>query len=67
LSLKDKIFDNLIRILEKSKAFIRKDGPSDKPYCVYGEESGKNFGCYSTKDAAEKRLKQIKMFKHINK
>jgi len=50
----------------KSIGVIRKDGPSDKPYCVYSKKTGRNFGCYKTKKEAEKRLSQIEMFKHIN-
>lgn len=30
-------------------------------------ESGRNMGTYPTKDQAEKRLRQIEMFKHIRK
>jgi len=30
-------------------------------------EKGKNFGTYDSKEAAEKRLKQIEMFKYINR
>jgi hypothetical protein len=67
LSLIEKIFNNLNKILNNSKAFIRKDGDKSKPYCVYSEQSGKNFGCYSTREGAEERLKEIKMFKHIKK
>lgn len=28
-------------------------------------ESGRNMGTYSTKEQAEKRLRQIEMFKHM--
>jgi len=64
--MKEKIF-NAIEELDKenqSKAIVRKDGPSDKPYCIYSKD-GKNLGCYSSKDSAEKRLKEIEMFKHM--
>ena len=30
-------------------------------------ESGRNMGTYSTKEAAEKRLRQIEMFKHMKR
>ncbi len=30
-------------------------------------ESGRNMGTYPTKEQAEKRLKQIQMFKHMRK
>jgi len=32
-------------------------------YCVRSHQTGKNFGCYSTRAAAEKRLAQISRFK----
>ena len=48
-----------------AKAFIRKDGPAETPYCVYSETSGKKFGCYKTKKEAEDRLAQMKKFKNI--
>lgn len=53
------------RVMEKATAVIRKDGPKGKEYCVYSEQTGRKFGCYKTKKGAEKRLAQIKMFKHI--
>jgi len=46
-----------------SVAIIRKDGPKDRPYCVYSETTGRNFGCYKTKQEAEKRLAQLERFK----
>ena len=30
-------------------------------------ESGRNMGTYRTKSAAEKRLRQVEMFKHMRK
>lgn len=51
--------------MKATTAVIRKDGPASKPYCVYSEKTGRNFGCYSTREGAEKRLKQIEVFKHI--
>lgn len=30
-------------------------------------ESGRNMGTYPTREQAEKRLRQIEMFKHMNK
>lgn len=42
---------------------IKKEGSS---YSVYSE-SGRKFGQYATKKAAEKRLKQMEMFKHMSK
>lgn len=43
--------------------FIKKVGDE---YCVFSEE-GKNFGCYKTKDEAEKRLSQIHSFASVEK
>ena len=31
-------------------------------YCVIGERTGKNFGCYRTRAEAEARLRQIERF-----
>ncbi len=49
----------------KVTAIIRKDGSKDKPYCVYSEDGKRNFGCYKTREGAERRLKQLEMFKHM--
>lgn len=46
--------------LEAVKEFIRKVG---NEWCVFSHQTGKNFGCYSSKEEAEKRLAQIKKFK----
>lgn len=57
---------NVVKTLasERVVAIIRKDGPSETPYCVYSEK-GRKFGCYSSKKKAEDRLAQIEMWKHI--
>lgn len=47
--------------LLKETAYIKKVGSE---WCVFGE-GGRKFGCYSSKPAAETRLKQIEMFRHI--
>ena len=47
--------------LLKDQAYVKKVG---KEWCVFSE-SGKKLGCYPTRPAAEKRLKQIEMFKHM--
>lgn len=47
--------------LDKELAYIRKVGSE---YCVFSK-SGKRMGCYKSRPAAEKRLKQIEMFKHM--
>ncbi len=52
------------RAADLAKAYIRKDGPSDKPYCVYGD-SGRSMGCYPSRKQAEERLAQVEMFKHM--
>lgn len=41
--------------------FIRKNSKGE--YCVISHQTGKNFGCYPSKEEAEKRLAQIKRFK----
>lgn len=46
--------------LFKENAYIKKVG---KEWCVFSE-SGKRMGCYNSRKAAEKRLKQIEYFKH---
>lgn len=46
--------------LLKDTAVIRKVG---KEWCVFSE-SGKRMGCYNSRKAAERRLKQIEYFKH---
>lgn len=57
--------EELLRATERATAIIRKDGSKSKPYCVYGEKTDRKFGCYATRKAAEKRLAQIEMFKHM--
>lgn len=57
--------DELQKATDFTKAIIRKDGPKGRPYCVYSEKTGRKFGCYPTREAAEKRLKQLEMFKHM--
>lgn len=36
-------------------------------YRVISEKTKRNFGTYPTKEQAEKRLRQIEMFKHMKK
>jgi hypothetical protein len=36
-------------------------------YVVLSETTGRRFGAYATKAEAEKRLRQIEMFKHLAK
>ena len=47
--------------LDREEAIIRRVG---KQWCVFSS-SGKRMGCYSSRKGAEKRLKQIEMFKHM--
>jgi hypothetical protein len=46
--------------MHKAAAVIRKVG--DK-FCVFSED-GKNLGCSTSREGAEKRLKQVEFFKH---
>lgn len=39
----------------------------DGEYCVIAEESGKNMGCYPTRELAEARLEQISRFSNTEK
>ena len=41
---------------------IRKIGGK---YVVISESTGRRFGAYATREEAEKRLRQIEMFKHM--
>ena len=43
---------------------IRKHG---RKYVVLSEKTGRKFGTYDTKAAAEKRLRQVEFFKHGGK
>ena len=43
---------------------IRKIGGK---YMVLSESTGRRFGAYVTKPEAERRLRQIEMFKHLKK
>ncbi len=36
-------------------------------YVVLSETTGRRFGSYDTKAEAERRLRQIEMFKHLRK
>ena len=43
---------------------IKKQG---RKYVVVSEKTGRRFGTYDTKAAAEKRLRQVEFFKHARK
>jgi hypothetical protein len=45
---------------ELTKAVIRKVGSQ---YCIFSK-TGKRLGCFPTREAALKRLRQIEFFKH---
>jgi hypothetical protein len=47
-------------IVEQVDKYISEEGGK---YCVRSHQTGKNFGCYSTRAQAEKRLAQISRFK----
>lgn len=36
-------------------------------WCVISEKTGRSFGCYTSKAAAQKRLGQVEYFKHVKK
>lgn len=42
------------------KAYITKSGGK---HCVHSHQTGKNFGCYPTREGAKKRLKQMARFR----
>lgn len=54
------------QVIESATAVIRKDGTASEPYCIYSK-TGKGLGCYPNKKAAEDRLAEIEMFKHMKK
>lgn len=58
--------DEILKATDKTTAVIRKDGGKSRPYCIYSK-TRKKLGCYSTRKAAEKRLAEIEMFKHMDK
>ena len=56
------IRDAAKKATQQARAVIRKDGSSDRPWCIYSER-GKKLGCYRTKEAAQERLRQIEHWK----
>jgi hypothetical protein len=48
---------------ENIEEYIKK---TEKGFCVFSHQTGKNFGCYRTRSEAEARLKQIKKFSKNN-
>lgn len=42
---------------------IRKDGPADKPHCVYTHDGKKRLGCHKTHGEAVIQLKAIEASK----
>jgi predicted nucleic-acid-binding Zn-ribbon protein len=49
-------------MIEKSAKIVKRKNE----YCVISE-GGRNMGCYPSRSGAEKRLKQVEMFKHMKK
>lgn len=46
--------------MEQAQATIRKVGSQ---YCVFSKDGSRKFGCFKSREAAEKRLQQIEHFK----
>ena len=46
------------------RSYIRKK-PDQDVWCVYTEK-GKSMGCYPSREKAEKRLRQVEMFKNMS-
>lgn len=67
--ISDKIGGNELRNGEEPLTDIDKESKVVKKDDKYQaqSESGKNFDTYDTKDEAEKRIKQMEMFKHMGK
>jgi len=52
------------QILERRRiVMIRKDGPADKPHCVYTHDGKKKLGCHKTHGEAVIQLKAIEASK----
>jgi SPP1 gp7 family putative phage head morphogenesis protein len=51
-------------IEKKLQEYIKQNSKGE--FCVYSHQTGKNFGCYPTREEAEKRLAQIKRFSNQN-
>jgi len=60
---------NIIKLADQffKLAYIKKEIIDGKPYYVIHSEKNKSWtgGKYKSRKAAEKRLKQIEMFKHM--
>jgi len=61
-SIRDQFNEILEDALEKTSAVVRKQG---NRWCVFSK-TGKNLGCYPTKQEAQERLRQVEFFKHKN-
>lgn len=53
--------------LKRFARIVQRQREGKKVWCVESEKTGRSFGCYPTREQAEKRLKQIEMFKHMKK
>lgn len=63
----DELFQKAIECLQKQskeaiQKIIREEGGE---FCVYSHQSGKKFGCYKTKEEAERRIRQMQAFKDL--
>lgn len=43
---------------------IRKDGPADKPYCVYKQDGGDMLGCHENQRDAERQIAAVLVSTH---
>jgi hypothetical protein len=60
-----KLIDSFCKLAFVKEAYIRKEEIGGQTYYVIKSHKGKNLGKYKSKKKAEKRLKQIEMFKHF--
>src|SRR3972149_6262888 len=51
--------------MRHSKAETNMLKQEDGKWCAYNEEGTRSFGCYKSKERAEKRLQQMEMFKRM--
>ncbi len=49
---------------DNGEAIEKKISEKDGKFCVTSEDGGRGFGCYGTREAAERRLAQVESFKH---
>ena len=56
-----KYYDKLEKVEKSVKEHIVKQGSK---WCLKSKKSNKNLGCYSSKEGAKKRERQVQYFKH---